>query len=154
MIATPLAEVNWADPAVQVSKYFTVHEACWLPRWSRLATRLDGLDEPLQANLFGFLTGKMDAVREWFGLPINVHCCYRPTTYNALVKGAPGSAHVEGLAMDFDVETLACKDAVNAILAHDMLTAWGLRMENNGADPAWVHLDSRAPGPSGRYFVP
>ena len=58
---------------------------------------------------------KLDKFRELFSKSFNIHCWIRPTSvndesgvntgfnYNKLVKGAPLSSHINGLAVDFDV---------------------------------------------------
>ena len=148
--------INWADPLWPVSNHFTVREACWLPRWVRLASGTE-LSPDIRANLIGFLK-RMDAVRDWFGSAINVHVTYRTFAYNQLVGGAPASRHMQGHAMDFDVAGIDCGIAISRILDADMLAKWGMRCENNsqnGNPPGWVHLDIGAVGPSGsRFFIP
>lgn len=136
-----------------ISKYFSYAEALWLPQWERMATEADGLNEEIESNLKELFT-KMDTVREYFNCPLVVHCCYRPEEYNKKVKGATQSAHLVGKAIDFHVKNLSCKNAISKILADDMLEKWGMRMENNGPDPAWIHLDLKPVGPGGRYFKP
>lgn len=80
----------------------------------------------------------LDNVRDFFGRPINVHCWLRPTAYNALVKGAPASAHLLGLATDFDVVGMSCDDAKAALLKAGASVYPG-RGELNSTN--WIHLD-------------
>lgn len=146
--------INWKDGKSLVSKYFSVHECIFLPSWARMATEEDGLNDEIKDNLIK-LCSAMDLVREYFDKPINVHVTYRPEDYNNQVHGAQHSQHKIGLAMDFDVKDLTCKDAIASILADNKLEEWSMRMENNGSDPTWIHLDLKEviEGHS-RYFIP
>lgn len=128
---------DWTNPKEKVSKYFTVKECLWLPQWNRLANESDGLNEEIKANLIK-LCMKMDLIREFVGEPINVHVTYRPEAYNALIHGAKGSVHIQGMAMDFDVQGLDC-DAARAKLM-SKLDELELRMEDLPGS-SWVHLD-------------
>ena len=153
----PSTSPDWSAAQDKASRYFTVREALFLPSWGRLAVEQDFPGQPdwsvVTANLQQFMP-KMDAVREWFGAPIRVHVTLRPPAYNLAIGGAFGSAHISGLACDFDVQGIECGNAIESILQNGMLDAWGLRMEDNGPLPSWIHLDARAPGPGGRYFKP
>ena len=140
------------DPK-QISKYFTWTEGLFLPSWSRLATEADGLTAINRTNLV-IIFSKMDTIREYFNSPIHVHVAYRPLAYNALVGGAKNSAHIAGLAVDFDIAGVSCDDARQRILDARLLDSLGLRMEKNPGS-SWVHLDAREILPGGnRYFQP
>ena len=137
-----------------ISRYFTYREALLLPRWMRLATESDGLTDQILLNLQKIFA-TMDDVRDYFKAPIYVHCAYRPPAYNKLIGGAEHSAHIDGLAVDFEVHGMPCSEAISLILRDEMLEEWGMRMEDNGDDPSWIHLDLRAPKtPYDRYFKP
>lgn len=138
----------------QISRYFTWREALLLPKWGRLANQSDGLNLKIEAHLVDLFT-RMDKVREYFQLPVNVHCAYRPVEYNKEIGGAIHSAHIDGMAVDFDVKGLECREAVSLILRDDMLEDWDMRMEDNGDHAPWIHLDIRAPSDAySRYFKP
>lgn len=134
------------------SKFFTNKEALWLPQWNRAACEDDGLTEELLNNIKETAQW-MDKVREYFGKPIRVHCWLRPLEYNKLVKGAKSSQHLLGKAVDFDVVGMTCDDAKAKLLADNKLEEFGIRMEDN-VGGSWIHLDSREPGPAGRFFKP
>jgi uncharacterized protein YcbK (DUF882 family) len=137
---------------VQISKYFTWHEAIYLPQWQREAD-INELSLDVTNNLTVLFT-KMDSVREAFNSPINVHVAFRPKVYNALVKGAVNSAHLYGMACDFDVKGLDCDSARKKILDLGLLDTLNLRMERNDGGN-WVHLDIRnVPHGGNRYFNP
>lgn len=150
--------IDWTNPTDKVSNHFTVKECLWLPKWNRMTTEADGLTETVKINLVT-LCYKLDAVRDYFGASVNVHCTFRPELYNALVKGAKNSAHLFGMAMDFDVSGLSCKDAQNKILLDKKLEEWEMRMEDNTkgntVPPTWIHLDLRSVLPGhNRFFIP
>jgi hypothetical protein len=156
--------VDWTDPKAKLSKYFTVREALWLPTWGRMATTDDGLDDDAKEALWRFFNEYMDAVRSAIGKPVSVHVTFRPAKYNKEIGGAASSSHMArrdktyGLiaACDFSADATSenlgkdC-DAIRALLK-PKLEALGIRMEDNGDGSTWVHVDNRAPGPSGRFF--
>lgn len=150
---------NWNDPKSKLSEHFTVHEALFLPSW-------DCYHEPSEEEKSNILkcATKMELIREHLGQPIHVHCWLRPKAvnnpksryhgknYNAAVGGAPGSAHAEGLAVDFHVSRMQCSD-VRMALVHK-LTEFDIRMENMESE-GWVHIDLRQPFPrKPRFFRP
>lgn len=158
--------IDWTDPDCRVSKYFTVQEAIGLPGWKRLADASDGFGTEQQDALVD-LFKRMDKVREFLGVPIIVHCAYRPPVYNDLVGGARDSAHMARnigkkktvliAACDWHpsydgiVPEVACEQ-VKEVLP-PLLEQWGLRMEAETTD--WIHLDTK-PVPNGgrRVFSP
>lgn len=144
--------IDWTNPKEKVSQFFTVKECLWLPQWSRMATEADGLTDEVRVNLFN-LCHKMDVIRDKLQGSINVHCCYRPAAYNELVKGAKNSSHKFGQALDYSLAATNCDDVRATILKLDLLNKLELRMEKLPGSN-WVHLDTRAPGPGGRYFTP
>lgn len=154
---SPSLNPDWSAAQDKASRHFTVREALFLPSWGRMAVEQDfpGLPDwpTVLANLQPFLA-KMDTVRDWFGAPIRVHVTVRPPAYNLRIGGAYSSAHIYGMACDFDVQGIECGNAIESILQNGMLDTWGLRMEDNGPLPSWIHLDAREPGPTGRYFKP
>lgn len=152
--------VNWLDPTDKVTPHLTVREACGLPSWGVL--HQPSLDE--QANLTK-MCGVLEQIRALFAAPLAVHCMIRPNRvncpgsphhgrdYNQMVGGVPGSAHIVGLACDFDVAGRTC-DAVRATLL-PLLDHLNIRMENLPGS-GWVHVDFKSPAASGgrRYFIP
>lgn len=143
--------IDWTNPKDKVSNHFTIREALWLPQWNRLADASDGLDKQIKLNIIE-LANRMDSIRELLAAAINVHCWYRPSDYNELVKGATNSSHKLGKAVDFDVTGFTCDQIRTKLEPH--LEFYQLRMEQMPGG-TWVHLDTRDPGPSGhRFFKP
>jgi zinc D-Ala-D-Ala carboxypeptidase len=151
--SVPSPSVDWTAPNCPVTEHFSVKDCLYFPRWGRLAITADGLTSEILAACQA-LASNLETVRAWYGCPLLVHCWFRNVPYNLLVGGARGSAHLEGLAVDFSPATGSCRDFIQRVLAEQCLAEWGMRMENNGPYPSWVHLDLRAPGASGTYFVP
>ena len=147
-------DINWSDTKCEITPHFCVKDAVWLPRYNRLATPADGLTLEKQANLI-MLLHQMEVVRAFLGdKPINGHVTYRPKEYNVLVGGAKNSAHIYGMAMDFNVIGMSCDDARKLIVPK--LTVWRMRCEDVPGS-TWVHLDQRTPtnnDDARRFFKP
>lgn len=150
------AEIDWSNPSSKISKHFTVKEACWLPSWKVLHIPTE--DE--KSNIIK-QAAKMDLIRDFLGVPINVHCWIRPILnnpmsehngqdYNALVRGAKNSAHKIGLATDYDAQGLNCDDVREKL--EPKLIEWQIRMERMPGGN-WVHNDC-VPVVVYRYFNP
>lgn len=145
-------------PTDPIATHFTWKDALWLPSWGRMGTVEDGFSEVVGANLV-LIFQLMDQVRDYFALPIRVHVAWRPDKYNALVKGAPNSAHLatgtNEAACDFDVMGISCDEARKKIIQDGKLDQWKMRMEDNGIGAPWIHLDTRQPPPGHpRFFKP
>ena len=132
--------ISWNDPTCEVTPFFTVNDCLMLHRWSRLATKADGAD-------FGKLTTlcqKLEEVRAILGCPMNVHCMFRSTKYNLeqkiMVAKDGLDVHALSEACDFDCnENLTTDEVKAALMPH--LESLGIRMENNGPNSSWIHLD-------------
>lgn len=145
------------DPELAISRHFIWRDALYLPSWRRLACENDGLEQDTLDTLKWFFAEKMDAIRDYFDLPIIVHCAYRPTNYNTFIRASGTSTHQalehNVAACDFHVSMMPCDEVRSRIIRDGLLDKLELRMED--IHPAnWVHLDSRQPGPSGRFFKP
>lgn len=144
------------NPADKISVHFTWKDALYLPSWNRMAGPSDGVELRVLSNLQA-LFAKMDIVRDYIGKPIIVHVAYRPAKYNEEIGGASKSAHLcldPGIAaVDFHVQNMSCRLA--KIRFMEKLDEWNLRMENNGQNASWVHLDNRPVTEIGhRFFKP
>jgi len=152
--------IDWSNPESKISKYFTVREALYLPRWQRLANANDGLTNDIKEEIAAFAQLDMDQVREYIGTPIHVNCWYRPPAYNKIIGGAENSAHMSlghYSACDWHADVEGIDDLVKAcnvlkarLLA--VLEEYGLRMENN-ENGNWIHLDN-AQVKTNRFFKP
>jgi hypothetical protein len=142
--------IDWADAKSHITPHFTVGDAIMLHSWNRLATDEDGLTDDGKAKLI-VLCQKIEEVRTHLNCAINVHCMFRSQKYNQeVVKAIPNDVHAQFLAVDFDCSpTLTIQQIKDKM--EPVLESMGLRMEKGTT--TWVHLDLRAPGPSGRYFT-
>ena len=131
-------QIDWSNPANQVSDHFTVKELIWLNQLNRLATVDDGLTDQIKANLLT-LIAKMEVVREFLEKAIVVNSTYRSNAYSRMVGGFAGDVHTMGIAMDFTVESMTCDEAKHLILP--MLEQWDMRLEDNGDGAGWCHMD-------------
>lgn len=95
---------------------------------------------------------KMELIRKYLNdHPIEITSGYRPDKYNKLIGGAPFSAHKLGMACDFRHSKLK-PDRVRELL-EPVLDDFEIRMEKLPGS-SWVHIDTKLPGPGGRYFNP
>jgi hypothetical protein len=142
--------IDWTDGTQQVTEHFTVNDALMLHNWNRLATEADGADfDKLTA-----LCNMLEKVREQLGCPMTIHCVYRSPEYNleqGILKPTGMDVHAMNLACDFDCNgTMTIQEVKDEL--EPLLEQLGIRMEKGTT--TWIHLDLRAPGPSGRYFTP
>lgn len=149
--------LSWTNPAARVTDHITVRECCWLPSWGVLHIA----DSFEQANLIKTCL-LLEKVRTLVGAPLRIHCMIRPRSvntpgglhdghdYNTFVGGASQSAHIVGLAVDFDVPGTSCDDLRKLLVGH--LEEWGARCEDKPGS-SWVHLDL-APVKHERFFKP
>lgn len=161
--------INWSNPREKLGQHFCTSDALYLPKWNRLANEADGLTDDSKTGLTS-LFQKLDQIRDLLGVPIIVHCAFRPSKYNLLVCGAENSAHIARMilvdgkkyyiaAVDFHplfsgLEIGAQCDKARKLIEPE-LENLGLRMEDNPLGSPWIHLDSR-PVPNGgnRVFKP
>ncbi len=127
---------------------FRWSEALWLPKWELYTYPKADIVNNIKST-----AKKLQLVRNHYNKPIRVTSWYRPEIYNQLIKGAPNSYHVKGLAVDFEVDGISC-DQVRKDLEH-RLGGWSIRMENL-PNSAWIHLDLGNPADhySSRFFRP
>lgn len=144
--------MNYKD-LIPSSKYFTWHEALWLPKYSCYHIPSDIEKENIiKTSLV------MDKIREYLNSPIIVHIWLRPILnnpnskfngqdYNILVGGAPHSAHKQGLAVDFHPVTMTCDEGRAKLISK--LAEFNIRTEKDAT--TWIHVDLFPPSPN-RYF--
>lgn len=157
-------KIVWTDPKAKISEHFTVKDALYLPSWQIFHTP----SEEEKKNILA-MAEKMELIREFLGgKPIHVNCWTRPEkvnspksfhhgqSYNRYVRGAPGSAHKEGKAVDFVVSKMTCDDVRECL--RFKLEEFKLRCEDMPGS-GWVHCDIREPAILGakqrsRFFRP
>ena len=128
-------------------RHFTWGEVLWHNTWQ---VHCLPFDERTMWNLMR-ITQKLDLIRRHFGRSIQITSGWRCPVYNRqVVGGALRSAHMEGKALDFQVVGLDAREVRTSLLP--MLGELDIRMEKH--DGSWCHIDSREPGPAGRFFAP
>lgn len=96
------------------------------------------------------LSSYLQHIRTSIGRPINVHCWVRQIPHNKRAGStAKYSAHINGLACDFDVTGITCAQARSLILAMN------LPMRIEADTKTWVHIDinSYIPFQKGLFYV-
>lgn len=139
--------IDWSDPDCLITPHFKVSEALTLHNWNRLATKDDGFVPQDMIETCEM----MEKVRDFLGCAINVHCMFRSPDYNLEIGAPKYDVHALSCACDFDCDPAMTCDEVKAKLEPE-LESLSIRMERGTSN--WVHVDSRMPGPSGRYFNP
>jgi hypothetical protein len=172
--------IDWSNPKAKISKYFTVHEACFLPSWGVLHIPT----EEEKANILK-TAQKMDLVREFLGESITVSVWLRPKScncnnpkfngqdyntwlYNNVVwknltpeakalKKVPNSPHRTGDAVDWILTGKNTNEACDIVRSKLLpkLEEFGVRMEDvsHFSKRNWVHIDTRQVV-NKRYFKP
>jgi zinc D-Ala-D-Ala carboxypeptidase len=109
---------------------------------------------PTGANVKPSLLAVMDTIRKDWGKPLSVASGARCPAHNRVIGGAPRSAHMEGIAVDFAMPKGPTREAFLAYIL-PRLVLYGLRMEDPDSTPSWIHLDLRPVGENQpRIFKP
>ena len=153
--------INWNDPKCKISKYFTVHEATFLPSW-----RIYHLPSDEEKEEIVKLAKVLDKLREKLNKPFIVHCWMRPKKVNCQSSPRHGqdynvfigsrstkSGHIFGQAVDFHVSGMAGPNGCNLVRQEIMpeLEKLDIRMED--IQGGWVHIDTKPVGHK-RFFRP
>jgi hypothetical protein len=131
----------------KISKNFTLGEAVWLPQWQIHAVP----NEIIYRNILR-MADVMQEIRDYFDRPINVHSWWRPQEYNKLIGGAKRSMHLLGSAVDFSIVGIPCNEV--KLDLEKMLVELDIRMEDNGENADWIHVDNSDNFKHGRFFKP
>lgn len=133
------------------STYFRWKDALWVPKWGVTVfpskEQYDGIIK---------LATRLELPRGFLGPSWTVTSWLRPKYYNEWkdpygVGGSQRSAHMEGLAIDFQVFGMNADTARNYLKAN--LEMYKLRMEDLPGSN-WIHLDARDPIMGNRFFKP
>lgn len=129
---------------MQLSAHFTLAESTKSQTASRLG--IDNTpDEATIANMKALCEAILEPVREHYGVPVVVNSFYRSPRLNAEVGSKPGSQHVTGEAVDFEVPGVAnpvlaewCRDN----LEYDQICLEFV--EPGQPSSGWVHASYKA----------
>jgi zinc D-Ala-D-Ala carboxypeptidase len=131
-------DLTQLDNLIDGSKFFRWREFLFCPQWGSYV-----FPTPGQLSNLKKLALVMDEIRILFGKPIVVTSGLRPSKYNDLIRGARGSAHIEGKACDFQIVSVLPSDVQSELARR--LDHLKIRMERNTG--SWTHIDIRNPGP-------
>lgn len=150
--------INWDNKKDKISKYFTVHEATYLPSWDIYHTPSEEEKKEILK-----LAKIMDIIRERLGKPVHVHVWIRPKSVNChncdrhgqdynLFIGSQStqSGHIFGQAVDFSVGGISDFNSLRQIIL-PWLEELNIRMEDIQGN--WIHLDTKPVG-NARFFKP
>ncbi len=112
-----------ADGSKQISKNFKVKEFRCKDRDDKILIDVDFVKERLQK------------IRDHFGVPVTINSAFRTPKYNAKVKGAKGSYHLQGRAFDIVVKGHTPREVARYA---QTLGIRGIIQYNT-----FVHIDSR-----------
>jgi hypothetical protein len=127
---------------INISPHITYEEATH----SDVAKRLGILNEPDGHQLLcmkDIATRIFEPLRANFCIPIYVSSFFRSSALNKAIKGAKGSQHLLGQAMDLDADMFGIItnkqifDYIKDNLIYDQLIAEGL--VEGSLEPRWVH---------------
>lgn len=125
---------------------FYWRDALWLRSWDFCV-----FPEPKIEQNIMITAGVMQKIRDYLDCPITVTSWLRPKIYNEFIGGAPKSAHLDGLAVDFVVEGMHSDEVRHQLL--NKLDEWMIRMED--AATPHVHIDLKdVPAGGSRFFKP
>lgn len=137
--------IDWQKRSSHISKFFTVAEATFLRSWN---VHMNPSEEEKDNIIATAL--KMDSIREILDTPIKVHCWIRSEIYNKTIGGAPKSAHLAGLAVDWSCE-FNCDAVRYMLLPH--LAKLELRMEDLKGS-SWIHIGNDWKPGQKNFFKP
>lgn len=135
----------------ELSAHFTWAEA------SRSATAdakgiVNAIPLTLRANVQR-VADVMETVRALLGgAPIRINSWYRCPTLNAAIGGSPKSAHMKGLAVDFEPTTMTNAAAV-ALIAKAGVPFDQLIHERTKSGADWIHLGLSEGPPRGQVLA-
>lgn len=153
--------IDWNDPKSKISKYFTVHEATYLPSWA--CYHIPSKEEQEEIVKLAKI---MDIIRERVGKAILVHVWMRPkkancpghpmdgADYNFFIGSkSTKSGHIFGKAVDFHFSKYKSADgcAEKRKEIEPWLEELDIRMEDISG--AWLHIDTIPVGYK-RFFKP
>lgn len=114
---------------MKITKHFSLSE------FTKTSKSVDNTPDNESLKNIYILAVALERAREALGgLPINITSGYRSKELNDMIGGSPTSDHCKGLAADFKVGALSCKEVVRLIKKS------GIKYDQLILEPTWVHL--------------
>jgi uncharacterized ubiquitin-like protein YukD len=144
-------EIDWSNPKSNISEYFTVHEATFLPSWGIYHTPNEKEKKEIVK-----LAEIMDKIRKKLGKPIIVHVWMRPKQVNCPTSDKHGqdynlfigskstkSGHIFGQAVDFHVKDHEGAEKSSNIRRKILPLLEDLQIRMEDIDGNWIHIDTK-----------
>lgn len=87
------------------------------------------------------LAKNLQMLRDAIGKTISITSGYRSPEYNAKIKGAKFSQHINGTAADIQVKGVTPKEVAKVI--EGLIASGKMQQGGIGIYPNWVHYDTR-----------
>jgi len=131
---------------VNLSPHFTLEEACKSQRAERMGIS-NSPDADTLDRMIAVAENILEPVRAHFGKPVIINSFYRSPEVNKAIGSKPGSQHVKGEAVDFEIPGI--DNAAVARWVRDNLTFDQCILEfykPGIPDSGWVHVSYKAEG--------
>lgn len=124
-------------------KYFTMEELGHSD--TAVANKIDNrIPANLQQNAIDLTDNVLDKIREKYGKPMHLNCCYRCKALNTLVGGAATSDHLLARAADIantkELQDLIISMAKSKEIDYDQLIVEKPNAQGLGS---WIHISFR-----------
>lgn len=87
------------------------------------------------------LAKNLQVLRDAIGKTISITSGYRSPEYNAKIKGAKFSQHINGTAADIQVKGVTPKEVAKVI--EGLIASGKMQQGGIGIYPSWIHYDIR-----------
>lgn len=131
---------------MNLSPHFTLEEACKSQRAERMGIS-NSPDADTLERMIAVAENILEPVRAHFGKPVIINSFYRSPEVNKAIGSKPGSQHVKGEAVDFEIPGI--DNAAVARWVRDNLTFDQCILEfykPGIPDSGWVHVSYKAEG--------
>lgn len=128
---------------MRLSEHFSLAEACKSQTAERLG--IDNTPDQVTIERMKLVCEKvLEPVRTYFARPVTVSSFYRSPRLNAEVGSKPGSQHVTGEAVDFEVPGMPNPDVAEWVQKNLLFDQCILEFHKPDVpDSGWVHVSFR-----------
>ena len=147
--------IQTTDQMSKLSDNFTTEEATRSTKAIQLHID-NSMDAKTQANAQLFATNVLQPIRDRIGKPFDITSWYRSPALNKAVKGVSTSAHLTGMAIDFNIRGMSTKESYNTVLValKDLRITFEelINERNTKTGSTWVHLALKKTGNHNEAF--